>query len=67
MTFEKIRFLNETDTGREYPIPEDVYYFPDVCYLDGSPVVITKENPIVIKVGKKRWLKVKWDYKNAGN
>ena len=58
MTFERIRYLKDTDEGKEYTIPGDAVFIPDVCYLDGSPVLITRERPAIIKIGKHKFMKV---------
>ncbi len=49
----KIRRFTDDDEGNEFHILKDAEFLPDICYEDGSPIIITKEYPIVIKVGRK--------------
>jgi len=53
---EKVRHLTDEDEGVEFTIPEGAVFFSDVCYEDGTPVIITKD--IIIKVGKRKFVKV---------
>ena len=53
----KVRLLENFDNDKTYTIPKNCLFLSDVCYEDGTPVIINKDG-IVIKVGKHRFLKV---------
>jgi len=55
---EQVRFIKDEEEGKEFLIPGDSVFFNNICYSDGSPVIITRGHPIVIKVGKRKFLKV---------
>lgn len=56
---EKVRHLMEQDEGKEFKIPEKCVFLSDVCYENGEPVIISPDKPILIKVGKHRFIRVK--------
>ena len=64
MPLEKVCLLRDyvrthpEHEGKEYVIPKNAIVLSDVCCLDGSPVIATKENPLIIKVGKHCFLKI---------
>lgn len=44
---------------KQWHIPGGSIYFDDICHADdGSPVVVRKDAPIIMKIGKRQFLKI---------